>query len=144
MKFKLIIIAFFATMLFAACDDTPEAVTDFSETLPVYVELSTKTVLAAKQGTTVSLPIRLREAQQQDVAVSYDVTGAFTTSGTATITRNSLTGSISVAIPANVVPLLSTTADAVITLKSATMGSQTLRIGHLSAAGEKRTIRISK
>jgi hypothetical protein len=144
MKFKLLIIAFFASMMFVACDDTPEAVADFSATTPVYVELSSKAVLAAKQGTTVAVPIRLREGQQQDVIVSYDVTGAFTTSGTATIARNSLTGSISIAIPANVVPILSTTADAVVTLKSATMAGQSLRVGYLDPAAEKRTIRISK
>ena len=144
MKLKLIIIAFFAALTFAACDDELDPVTDFSETMPVYVELSSKAVLAAKQGSTATLPIRLRDAQQEDVVVSYDVTGAFTASGTAVIERNSLTGNISVAIPPNVVPLLSTSVDAVVTLKSATMGGQNLRVGHLNPEGEKRIIRISK
>lgn len=144
MKFKLIIIAFFASMMFVACDDTQDPVADFSDTRPVYVELTSKTVLAVKEGATATLPIRLREGQQQDVIVSYDVTGAITQSGTATIARNSLTGNITVSIPAGVVPLGSTTADAVVTLKSATMGGNPITVGFLNSTGEKRTIRISR
>ena len=150
MKFKLIIIAFFASMMFVACDDTQEPVADFSDTKPVYVELTTKStttapaILAVKEGATATLQIRLREGQQQDVVVGYEVTGAFTKTGSATIARNSLTGNISLTIPTNVVPLNATTADAVLTLKSATMGGQNVTVGFPTAAGEKRTIRISR
>jgi len=145
MKMKILTIAFITALSFSGCKDQLKDVADFSATSKApYVELTSKAVLAVKQGATASVAIRSRENFQTAVTVTYDITGAFTASGTGTIARNTTAGTISVVIPANVVTGTATTADATITLKTATMGTQALTIGYLDPTAEKRIIRVSK
>lgn len=104
---------------------------DFSNSLPPYVEISTKTSSTVVEGTSLAVAVRLKTAVQEPVLVNYTVSGAFSTTGTITIPRGTLTASVTLAIPSTLVPVGSPSVGASFAITGATKGSTNLTIGAL-------------
>lgn len=144
---KLIILFSMAVVIFMqSCEKKgPGDNYDFSNSLPAYVEISTKTALSVVQGNNATIAVRLKTAVQEDVIVNYSVSGAFSVTGSVTIPKNTLTANAVVAVPAGVVPASSATATAVFKITGATKGGNPLTIGALGVnSDESRNLVISK
>jgi hypothetical protein len=103
--------------------------------LPPYVQFTSKAAQTVTQGTAVTLGFTLRTGLQQVVTVTYSVSGAFTLTQTATIAANSLTGSTSINVPANV------TGAATVTLVKATKADGTaLTIGQDNVPANQKVV----
>lgn len=135
-----------ACLLLQACDKKgPGDNYDFSNSLPPYVEITTKTNLSVVEGTTATIAVRLKTSVQENVVVSYSVTGAFTTTGTVTIPRDALSADVTLAIPSSLVPSGSATSTAVFKITGAKKGNTDLTIGALGVnSSEVRNIVVSK
>src|SRR3954464_12376799 len=89
---------------------------DFSNSLPAYVELKSKTAIAVKEGKTFKVTVQVRTAFQEPVDVGYSITGAITQTGTVRINPNTYEGSSTVTVPVGTVTGANTTAAAQVTL----------------------------
>jgi len=146
MKKIIILMSVIACFLFQACDKKgPGDNYDFSNSLPPYVALSSTAAKTIKQGTSGTFNFTLKTSLQQVVTVTYNITGAVTlTNQTATIARDALTGTATVAIPANTIVAPNTSAVATLTVVKATKADGTaLTLGSTNnAASQKVTINI--
>lgn len=148
---KLLILLLSATIFgFQSCDKDEAATEgfDFSNTLPPYVELSSTAAKTVKQGASTTFTFVMRSALQQNVTVSYDVTGGGLnlTNQTVVIERNKLNAVVTVPIPANAIVAPATTASATLTLtKAVTASGAQLTIGQKNVPGaQKVTINITQ
>ncbi|MEJ2883858.1 hypothetical protein [Pedobacter sp. GR22-6] len=146
MKKLIILLSLTSAFFLQSCEKKgPGDNYDFSNSLPAYVEITTKTNLGVVQGNSATIALRLKTAVQQDVVVSYSVTGAFSTTGTVTIPRDGLTANAVVAVPAGIVPAASASATAVFKITGAKKGTEDLSIGALGAnSNEIRNIVVGK
>lgn len=97
-KLLVISIVLFAV---AGCEDFEDPNIDFSNSLPQYVEFSSGADIEGVEGDTVSATVRMREAQDQDITVSYEVSGDLSVTGTVVIAQGNLSGTFGVVIPEN-------------------------------------------
>lgn len=88
MKHKLVLLALFATCLsFTACEEDKDSY-DFSESMPAYVEIKSKTALTVEEGATATVTFQSREAFQQAKTLTYEIAGAYNATGTVVLPRN--------------------------------------------------------
>lgn len=111
---------------------------DFSNSLPAYVEIATKTAKTLKQGTALSVSVQMRTALTDDVTVTYQITGTTATiQGTIVIPRNTVKATASVTLPTGIVVAPATSVSAQFKIVSAIRGTtENLRIGFNGAATE--------
>jgi hypothetical protein len=124
-KVIIFIYVLMACFAFEACKKTSLGDNhDITSVLPPYVQFTSRTTRTVVQGNAVSLGFTMRTALQQDVTVTYSVSGSFTLTQTAVIPANSLTTTFSITAPASV------TGAATVTLVKATKADGTaLTIG---------------
>lgn len=146
MKKILILMTIMTAFLLQSCEKKgPGDNYDFSNSLPPYVEISSKTSSTVVEGTSLAVAVRLKTAVQEPVLVNYTVSGAFTTTGTITIPRGTLTASVTLAIPSTLVPVGSPSVGASFAITGATKGSTNLTIGALGVnSNEVKPILIVK
>ncbi len=128
MKQHIILILVALAALSMACDPEPfeDPNLDFSNTYPAYVRFVDDDPLAAKitetDGATVTVDIEIPVQVYPDTEVTYEVTGAFTASGTGTVEAGLVEGTISFNVPASALAVGDSLGEATITLVSATNG----------------------
>lgn len=104
---------------------------DFSNTLPPYVALSSTDAITVGQDTSINITFSMRTALQQNVTVTYSLTGAINIPDqTVVIARDKTSSDVTVVIPPNVVASPVDTATAILTLaKAVTADGKNLTIG---------------
>ena len=140
--FACLVLAGFALQ---SCDEEgPGDEYNISNPLPAYAEISSKAAKTAIEGTAVEITLRTREAFQEAITLNWEVTGAFTATGTATIPKGATSVSVPVTIPSGVVPADQNSALATFTLTGAKRGDVDLRIGISDPEKEKVMIKAIK
>ena len=115
-------------VLSVACDQEPfeDPNLDFSDTYPAYVRFVDDDPLAATitetEGTTITVDIEIPALVYPDTEVSYEVTGAYTASGTGTVPAGLVEGEIFLNIPSSALAAGDSLGEATLTLTSATNG----------------------
>ena len=109
-----------------------------------YVELASKDTIHCNEGVDIDPAIQVRTARQEDITVNYEISGAFTHTGTFILKRNAMTATATIAIPAGIIPTGSTTALATLKLTSVNANKYNLVIGQLTPETEVVPIRIDK
>lgn len=132
-----------AAAFFQACDKTsPGDNYDFSNSMPPYVTISNLTERTVYQDTTLNITFQMRTALQQNVTVTYTVTGAVNLPDqTVVINRDKTTAVAPVTIPPNTITTPGDTATATLTLlKAVTDGGKNLTIGQNNVASAQKVI----
>lgn len=108
-------------MILMGCETDYEDAVDFSETSLPYVDFPEKGAINLTEGgETVNVRVESPPATYQDIIVGYEITGAFTASGTVTIPSGELDALIPVSAPDNKV--LDGGGEAILTLTSVSDG----------------------
>ncbi|RIJ36707.1 hypothetical protein D1627_12775 [Pontibacter oryzae] len=132
-------LALMGTMFsFSSCEKDMDTY-DFSNSMPAYVEIKSKANIEVEEEKTASITFQSREFFQQDKTLKYEVTGAFTKSGTVTLARNTNSITLNLPVPANVVPAGQTSATATLTLVEA----DGLSVGRKGSDKEKVVLQIT-
>jgi len=100
-KIKIILYFVIVCLSLQACKkDSPGDNYDFSNSLPPYVTLTSKTV-SATAGGSANVAINVRTALEQDVIITYNVSGGITLSNqTVTLKKETYTVNAVVPVPA--------------------------------------------
>jgi len=85
---------------FSSCEEFEDDRLDFSDSQAQFVQLSSGGAIEAAPTDTVSVEIEVRENLYTDINVNYEITGAITQSGTATIPNGELDTTVDVILPA--------------------------------------------
>ncbi|MBO9683124.1 MAG: hypothetical protein J7502_10740 [Flavisolibacter sp.] len=146
---KLFITLLVITLGIQACDkkDAGTKGFDFSNTIAPYVALSSTSAKTVKQDTSIKFTFQMRTALQENVTVTYNVTGAVNLSNqTVVIERNKTSAVATVSIPANTITPPNTTAQAVLqVVKAVTASGRQLTLGQKNTPDkEKVTINITQ
>ncbi|TKC58139.1 hypothetical protein FBD94_19515 [Pedobacter hiemivivus] len=141
MKKIIILMSIVTAFLLQSCEKKgPGDNYDFSDSLPPYVEISSKAQLTIVAGANGTIAVRLKTAVQEPVVVKYAVSGTFTTTGTVTIPKGVLAANVILPVPIATVP-----GNAAFTITGATKGATNLTIGALGAnSNEVRPLLIVK
>ncbi len=107
---------------FSSCDEFEDERLDFSNSFPAFVEFTSSSDLEVNEDTTISVAIRIPPTIYQEVLVNYEVSGAFSATGSGTIPSGVLNGAVSLTIPTGVIPDGAESAEAIITLTGADNG----------------------
>ncbi|HWJ92769.1 MAG TPA: hypothetical protein VNR87_16750 [Flavisolibacter sp.] len=149
MKKIFFILTAFSAFCLASCeqDDSPGDNYDFSNSLPPYVALSSTATKTVKQGGSTTFTFQTRTAMQQQITVTYNVTGAVTLNNqTVVIDRDKTSAVATVNIPNGVIVPPATSATATLTLvKAVTADGRELTLGQKNnPASQKVTINITQ
>ncbi|MEM9985379.1 MAG: hypothetical protein AAF804_09805 [Bacteroidota bacterium] len=105
MKLSIIIAVLASIVALTACEQGPfeDPNLNFEDTYPAFVRFDDEdpvvTSITDSTGNSVTIPLELPAQVYPDTEVSYDVSGAFTASGTATIEAGLVDGDIELEIP---------------------------------------------
>ena len=141
--FKLLSLVLLSVAVLSGCKKYEEQTLDFSTTAPPYVALKTYTAKTVKQGANLTFVVLVRTALQQPVTITYAISGGLTLSGTFTLPRNTLEGTVTVAIPAGTVPTGVENVSAILKLTAATTTGGQITIGRTDPTKEKFSIKIN-
>ena len=145
-KYSFLAAAMLAFAGMTSCEKSHSPGDDYniSPVIPGYVELASKDTIHCGEGVNITPAIQVRTAKQEDITVNYEISGAFTHSGTILLKRNDMTAKATIAIPANIIPAGSASAVATLKLVSANANKYNLVIGQLSPESETVPISIEK
>ncbi len=141
--YKLLPVVLFSVVLFSGCKKYNDQTFDFSKSAPPYVELKTYDATTVVQGDTLSFSVVVRTAIQEPVTVAYKITGDFSLSGTYILPKNTLEGTITVAIPPGTVPTGSSEVTGTLKLITATSANTKITVGRISPDSEKFTVTVT-
>ncbi|MBC7511465.1 MAG: hypothetical protein H7320_22375 [Ferruginibacter sp.] len=141
--YRLLPVVLFSILLFSGCKKYNEQTFDFSTSAPPYVALKTYTAKTVVQGNMLSFILVVRTAIQEPVTVAYQITGNFTLSGTYTLPRNTLEGTVSVVIPPGTVPVGSSAVTGTLKLITATSPNTKIIVGRITPASEKFSVTVT-
>ncbi|SMC73789.1 hypothetical protein SAMN04488101_102598 [Pedobacter nyackensis] len=127
MKKIIVLLSITAVFLLQACEKKgPGDNYDFSNSLPPYVALSSTAAVSVKQGTAANISFLVKTAIQQQVTITYKVTGAINIpSATVVLNREAFTVAASIPTAGSIVAP-ATTATATLTLVSAVKADGTV------------------
>ena len=145
---KILFPILFLTVAFVGCDKDEAATAGIAidNVLPPYVELTSTAAKSVKEGASTTVAFNLRTAIQEDVTITYNVTGALNMPNqTLTIPRNALSASATINVPTGTIVAPATTATATLTfVKAVTASGRELGVGQKGPANQKVTINITK
>lgn len=145
MKTKIFILSICAVLFgTVGCQNDIEDTYDFSNSIPQYVEIKSKKDIVINETSKAKIEIQSRESFQEDTDISYEVTGAFTKTGSAVLKRGTTSVAIEIEVPAGTVPVDATSATATFSLKSAKRGSVDLTVGRYGSEKEVVKLVIAK
>jgi len=113
--------------LFTGCKKFEDDTIDFSNKYSAYVDFSTSDTTKVKEGTPVSLVVRMNPIQYKDITVGYTVSGSYSTSGQLVIKAGTSNVTLNLLIPNN--GIADGSRNALITLTSVSDGLMLGRIG---------------
>jgi len=142
--FKFLPIIVFLVVSFSACKKYSEQTFVFTPSAPPYIAINDTTSQELAQGDTLSFDVVVRTALQQPVTVTYTIKGGFSLSGTYTLARNTVLGTIQVPIPAGTVPIGLTSVSGTLNLTTATTTSGLITVGRMSPASETFTVTVNQ
>jgi hypothetical protein len=131
-------------ILLGSCKKYEEEKPDFSKSQPPYVTLKSTAAKTVKQGAALKFNVLVRTALQEDVTVSYDISGGFTKTGTFIVPRNTTDAPISIDIPAGTVPSGGVSLSGTFKILSATRPGGSLTVGRIDPAKEKFTVKVTE
>ena len=141
--FKLLPVFVFSVVLLSGCKKYEEQAFDFSTSAPPYVALKTYTAKTVMEGSNLTFVVLVRTALQQPVTISYAITGGFTLAGTYTLPRNTLEGTVTVAIPAGTIPTGATSVNGTLNLTAATTTGGQITVGRIDPSNEKFSVTVN-
>lgn len=145
---KILFPILFLAVAFVGCDKDEAATAGIimDNVLPPYVELTSTSAKTVKEGASTTVAFRLRTAIQENVVVTYNITGALNMPNqTITIPRDALTASATINVPAGTIVAPATTATATLTfVKAVTASGRELGVGQKGPANQKVTINITQ
>ena len=141
--FKLLSVVLLSVVVLSGCKKYSEQAFDFSTSAPPYVALKTYTDKFVSQGTDLKFVVLVRTALQQPITISYTISGDFSLSGTYILPRNTVEGTVTVAIPPGIVPTGIDSLNGTLKLITATtMGGQ-ITVGRIDPSGEKFSVIVN-
>lgn len=141
--FKLLSVVLLSVALLSGCKKYEEQAFDFSTSTSPYVALKTYTAKTVRQGTNLTFIVLVRTALQQPVTISYAITGGFTLSGTYTLPRNTIEGTVTVPIPAGTVPTGTPSVSGALKLTAATTTGGTITVGRIDPTKETFSVKVN-
>lgn len=99
-KLYYILFVAVAVVAFSSCEEFEDERLDFPDSQAQFVQLSSGSAIEAAPTDTISVEIEVRENLYTDINVNYEVTGAITQSGTATIANGELDTTVDLILPA--------------------------------------------
>ena len=141
--YKLLTMVLFSVILCSGCKKYNEQTSDFSTSAPAYIALKTYTAKTVVQGNALSFTVVVRTAIQELLTVTYQITGDFSLSGTYTLPRNTLEGTVFVVIPAGTVPVGSSGVTGTLKLITATSANTKITVGRITPDSEKFSVTVT-
>ncbi len=142
--YKLLSIVLFSAVLFSGCKKYDEQNFEFSPAVSPYVALKTYASKTVTQGNSFTFIVLVRTAFQEPVTITYAISGGLNLTGTFILPRNTLEGTVTVAIPAGSVPMGSSSVSGTLNLKTASKPSGPISVGRISPDTEKFYVTVTQ
>lgn len=144
LNIKCLPILLLSMVLFSACKKYNEQDFDFKTSTQPYVAINDYSSQEVAQGDTLRFDVVVRTALQQSVIITYAIKGGFSLTGTYTLPRNTVEGTVVVPIPAGTVPMGSTSVDGTLNLTGATISGGSISVGRISPDTEKFSVTVTQ